>query len=383
MKSLPFVARAVALIVALAVPAVAGQAVPSATRIDVSKLGPQVGDRVPDFSLKDQTGTTRTLQSIMGRRGAVLVFVRSTEWCPYCKTQLVELQGRAASLQAQGLGIAVISYDAQEVHARFSQQRGITFPLLADVGSETIKKFGLLNPVPAMALGPDKDDPAVKALVQRYVSVVNPTARMVGIAFPGTFILDRQGRVTSRFFEDFYIERTTMANLMVRAGARNEEIAATKVSTGHLEVTTYTTDRDIAPGNRFSIVLEITPKPGIHVYAPGAKDYRVVTLDIPSSQPFLRADPITYPASEIYHFKPLDERVPVYQKPFRLVREVVLDGQPQAQAAYRGKDSLTISGTLEYQACDDRICFNPVALPLSWTVGLRPLVREPAPTQAR
>jgi hypothetical protein len=49
-------------------------------RLDVSKLGPQVGERVPDFSLVDQTGTTRTLQSIMGPRGAMLVFVRSADW---------------------------------------------------------------------------------------------------------------------------------------------------------------------------------------------------------------------------------------------------------------------------------------------------------------
>jgi len=49
-------------------------------RIDVSKLGPQVGDRVPDFSLKDQAGKVRTLQSIMGPKGAMLVFVRSADW---------------------------------------------------------------------------------------------------------------------------------------------------------------------------------------------------------------------------------------------------------------------------------------------------------------
>ena len=49
-------------------------------RIDVSKLGPQVGERVPDFSLVDQTGKTRNLQSIMGPRGAMLVFVRSADW---------------------------------------------------------------------------------------------------------------------------------------------------------------------------------------------------------------------------------------------------------------------------------------------------------------
>ena len=50
------------------------------SKIDVSKLGPQAGERVPDFSLKDQSGTTRTLASIMGPKGAMLVFIRSADW---------------------------------------------------------------------------------------------------------------------------------------------------------------------------------------------------------------------------------------------------------------------------------------------------------------
>ncbi len=49
-------------------------------QVDVSTLGPQVGDRVPDFTLRDQTGREQTLQSIMGPRGAMLVFVRSADW---------------------------------------------------------------------------------------------------------------------------------------------------------------------------------------------------------------------------------------------------------------------------------------------------------------
>jgi cytochrome oxidase Cu insertion factor (SCO1/SenC/PrrC family) len=50
------------------------------TPVDVSKLGPQVGERVPDFTLTDQNGKTQTLQSIMGARGAMLVFIRSADW---------------------------------------------------------------------------------------------------------------------------------------------------------------------------------------------------------------------------------------------------------------------------------------------------------------
>ena len=49
-------------------------------KIDVSKLGPQVGERVPEFTLKDQSGKSWTLQSIMGPKGAMLVFQRSADW---------------------------------------------------------------------------------------------------------------------------------------------------------------------------------------------------------------------------------------------------------------------------------------------------------------
>jgi len=52
----------------------------SPARIEVSKLGPQVGEHVPDFALKDQNGKTWTLQSIMGPKGAMLTFYRSADW---------------------------------------------------------------------------------------------------------------------------------------------------------------------------------------------------------------------------------------------------------------------------------------------------------------
>jgi hypothetical protein len=49
-------------------------------KIDVSKLGPQVGEPVPDFNLRDQAGRSRDLKSILGSKGGMLVFVRSADW---------------------------------------------------------------------------------------------------------------------------------------------------------------------------------------------------------------------------------------------------------------------------------------------------------------
>jgi hypothetical protein len=286
----------------------------------------------------------------------------------------VELQSRLKDLQAQGIGVASISYDGPDVIAAFAKQNGITFPMLSDKASATIKRYGILNPLPQLAVAANNEDAALKPQVQTFVSAAgNASERMIGIAFPGTFMIDRQGKVTSRFFEDSYIERITVSSLMLKAGAGDAPVSATKASTKYFDLTTYPSDAAVAPGNRITLAIDIVPKPGMHVYAPGADSYRVITLNV-ADQPFIRPLDTHYPASEIYFFEPLNERVPVYQKPFTLLREVVVEGSPQAQAALKGKETVTISGSLDYQACDDTICYNPGSLPLSWTVSLRPLV---------
>ena len=88
----------------------------------------------------------------------------------------------------------------------------------------------------------------------------------------------------------------------------------------------------VAPGTLFSIVVDVTPRPGMHVYAPGTHSYKVIALRL-DAQPLLLARPLQYPASEIYVFKPLNERVEVFQKPFRLVQDVALSASPDARKA--------------------------------------------------
>jgi peroxiredoxin len=282
----------------------------------------------------------------------------------------VELQSRVDELRKNGMGLAVISYDPSDVLADFSKRQRITYPLLSDFGSATIKRYGILNTVIDEALGPNGKDPAVLADLQRYVTVTQASERFRGIPFPGTFVLDRQGRVTARFFEDYYWERNTVANVMLRVGAAAAPVNAIRASTEHLELTAYPSDPSASLGTRFSLVIDVTPKRGMHVYAPGAANYRVIELHV-EPQPHVRILPTRYPASEIYHFKPLNERVPVYQKRFALQVEATADATPEARKAFSGKSELIINGTLEYQACDDRICYNPVSLPLSWKTALR------------
>ncbi|MGE5243609.1 MAG: protein-disulfide reductase DsbD domain-containing protein [Betaproteobacteria bacterium] len=170
----------------------------------------------------------------------------------------------------------------------------------------------------------------------------------------------------------------------MRAGA-GRQVAGTKVAGAHVDLTAYPSDSAIAPGNRITLAFNVVPHPGVHVYAPGAdkQGYRPIAVRIDPS-PLVQVLAPVYPASEIYVFQPLNERVPVYQKPFTLLQDIVLQGTPQAQQALRGQTSITIKGTVDYQACDDKVCFNPESVPLSWTFTLRSIVFErPTPKHWR
>jgi hypothetical protein len=264
----------------------------------------------------------------------------------------VELQGRYEAITAQGLGLVAISYDSAETLKKFSDSRGITFPMVSDPGSAIIKRYGLLN---------DTQDPGT---------------RFYGVPHPGTFILDAKGVVVARFFEDAYQERYTAASILAAQGV-DPDTGAVTASTPHLSLRATISDTSaVAPGERLTIVAQVTPRARMHLYAPGRHDYQVVQLTV-DPQPWLRVHDTQYPPSEIYHFKPLDERVEVYSGPFRLTRDVTLLATPEAQKQLGGLTSVTITGRLEYQACDDAICFNPARVPVSFTLTLRPLDRRP------
>ncbi len=291
----------------------------------------------------------------------------------------MELQDRAEELRGQGLGVAAISYDSEEVLSDFAQRRGISFPLLSDDDSAVITEFGILNTVAAEGVGPNKDDPAVVADVRQYVSLFGASQNVVGTPFPGTFTLDAQGRVTSRFFEEFYRERNTTANVMLKLGVGLSPIAAIEGSTAHLNITAYPSNPSLTVGTKFSLAVDVEPNANIHVYAPGAEamGYRVIgfTMD---PVPHIRFEPVEFPESEIYHFEPLDERVPVYQRRFTLLQEAVVSGEPEVEEALSQIDAVTLSGTLDYQACDDTLCFDPVSVPLSFTLDVETLDRQGA-----
>jgi hypothetical protein len=264
----------------------------------------------------------------------------------------VELQGRLDTLKREGLGLVAVSYDPVPVLADFAARRGITFPLLSDHGSAVIKQYGILN------------------------TTVAPTSTNYGIPHPGTFIVDAKGVVTSRHFEAAYQERDTITSVLVKLGTKMD-LPATSIAARNLAVTTFVSDAVAAPGTHFSLVVDVVPGPRVHVYAPGVTGYKPIAIEV-QPQPGLVVRAPQFPKAEDYFYKPLNEHVQVYQRPFRIVQDLEIDPSPDAAAALKDKTDMAIAGTLAYQACDDKVCFTPQSVPLRWTIGLRALDRDRA-----
>lgn len=53
---------------------------PLAQAVDVESVGPKIGEALPEFSLRDQGSHIQSLKSLLGPKGAVIVFFRSADW---------------------------------------------------------------------------------------------------------------------------------------------------------------------------------------------------------------------------------------------------------------------------------------------------------------
>ena len=115
----------------------------------------------------------------------------------------MELQDAWPTLQQMGIVLVAISYDDVATLAAFAEKYAITYPLLSDAGSETIRSLGLLN----------------ELLEQQQAAYGRPTrAEQHGVPYPGTFVLDERGYIREKHFEQSYRVRPTRSIILEWAG---------------------------------------------------------------------------------------------------------------------------------------------------------------------
>jgi hypothetical protein len=209
------------------------------------------------------------------------------------------------------------------------------------------------------------------------------TGQFLGMARPGYFFIDTSGVIREKFFEAKYRERLSGNNVIAKLFPElGQEVTGT-VDAPHIQLGVGQSDRTAFPGGRVTLTAEVQLPADVHVYAPGTKDYKPINLVI-DAMPSMQLEPAMYPRSKILFLPAIKERVPVFEGRFRISQDLQVSSAADFSGSLpaEGK-TVTITGKLEYQACDSKICFLPASVPIQWQLQVLPLDRQRAPEDIR
>lgn len=253
-----------------------------------------------------------------------------------------------------GVALYAISYDDPAALADFASAHGIEYPLLADPESEVIRAFGILN-----TLIPEEQ------------------AEFHGIPFPGAYVTDGAGIVTSKFFENNQIFRPGPEQLLRAALGDRFDPGPPPEPVEDVRVRAYLDGPNLVPGLLRDLVVEFTVPEGQHLYGQPVPDGMVATsieFD-PDDELIVRESqsPDTSPheiaTGEVLH---IYEGVVEIRTPITVVggHGLAQDGEE----AVLGIGDRLISGVAQFQTCDDDACGLPQTARFEVPVRVEPSI---------
>ncbi|MGO8827841.1 MAG: peroxiredoxin [Steroidobacteraceae bacterium] len=106
----------------------------------------KAGERAPEFTLPDDTGTDRSLTELLSS-GAIILYFYPADFTPGCTRQACSLRDLNAEIQKAGLRIIGISPQSPQSHAKFREKHRLPFVLLSDEHKTVVKMYGLNGPL--------------------------------------------------------------------------------------------------------------------------------------------------------------------------------------------------------------------------------------------
>lgn len=145
------------------------------------ELGPPVGTTIPhDLSAETAGGEAVNFAGLVGEKGLALFFIRSVDWCPFCRAQAVDVNKRVADFEARGLTVAFVSYDPPAKQKPFVEKWKFRPALISDEEIEIINAFGLRN------------------------EAHGEGGKFYGIPHPAVFIITPDRKIAAKLYEEDY-----------------------------------------------------------------------------------------------------------------------------------------------------------------------------------
>lgn len=240
-----------------------------------------------------------------------------------------------------------LSYDPVDVLASFARRHGIAYPLLADVGSITIERLGLLN---------------LHIAQQRAHEGKPVEPKHHRLPYPGTIVIDEGGAVADKWFEASHQVRPSGSALLAElsaATALDPALADEAAAHGVRVAGWLGTDR-YRPMQLQRLQVSIDIPDGLHLYGePAPPGFVPLGLALGPTDSVLLHRQVELPAPRPFTMVGVDERFVVHEG--RLDLELVFVVRPDAE-------DIEVALDVEFQACDERLCHPPTTLQLRFAL---------------
>lgn len=104
----------------------------------------QIGDKAPDFSVKNQDGKVISLTDFKGKKLVLFFYPKAST--PGCTVEACNLNDNYERFVAQGYDVLGVSADSEKRQTNFRNKYEFTYDLLADEEKEVINAYGVWGP---------------------------------------------------------------------------------------------------------------------------------------------------------------------------------------------------------------------------------------------
>ena len=239
--------------------------------------------------------------------------------------------------------------------AEYAEKQGIPFPLLSDLDSEVIRRYGILN-----------------------IQIEPEDGFFYGIPYPGVFVTDGDGTVVAKFFHDTYKKRDS-AEVIIDAALGRVQVAEDAPRAAAAPEEGIKVSAAIQGGSgslRQGIVRHVVVRfelpEGLHIYGESVPDGMVATTVSVNGPPGLVAEAPNLPPTDSLILKGTDVELQVWSGTVDIRVPIYPIGELVSEVRLLDHDSVLVEVAVRYQACDDTTCLLPKSETLVLDLQLEP-----------
>lgn len=199
-----------------------------------------------------------------------------------------------------------------------------------------------------------------------------------GIPFPGVYVVDREGRVTEKFFHRHYATRTSAGTIRDSAIGRilaKHEAPTAELGDEHVEVSVFLADEALKFEYASTLHVRFDVADGYHIYADPLPDGFIASTATVAPTKGVRLGEPVYPATSEREFPQLGVTLNVYEEGATDIAIPIALNSEILDWPIRDKPtSIEIPVDVVYQACSETVCYVPKEETVTISVPIEPLV---------